>query len=172
MRRSAEEVARDKAELAAKRRAVLKKKDDDLRKLSELERDLDAQEKENATQAARPPPEQPVVEKAVSAPLTSRSSSRPRPGSKANGRAAMDDDNLDVTPVGQRVQPGRAKRLRREDLEAYRKCESNAAPPGGDAPDGVSQEPVVVEGGSAPKDRVVGGGRSKKRKSEAGNEDE
>ena len=92
--------------------------------------DLAAQEKENAAQAARPPPEQPVG-KSTSAPLTpARPLPRARPASKADGRAATDDDSTDAAPVGQRVQPGRAKHLRCEDLEAYREREANVAPQG------------------------------------------
>ena len=91
---------------------------------------LAAQEKKNAAQAARPPPEQPAG-KSTSAPLTpARPLPRARPASKADGRAATDDDSTDAAPVGQRVQPGRAKNLRHEDLEAYREGEANVAPQG------------------------------------------
>ena len=117
--RSAAEVARDKADLEAKRLALLKQNDDKLTKLAKLEHDLAAQEKENAAQAASPPPEQPrAAEMPTNIPSTPRARPRPRPASKPNGRAAAEDDSPDATRAGQRIQPGCVKRLRREDLEA------------------------------------------------------
>ncbi|PIL30263.1 hypothetical protein GSI_07441 [Ganoderma sinense ZZ0214-1] len=172
--RPAAEVAREKAKLEAKQRALQKQNEDNLRQLQEIQCNLDVQEKENAAHAARPPPEQPVVEKPAGAPLTPLpvKPPRPRPASKANQRAVIDDDSIEGTPIGQRIQPGCIKRLRREDVEAY--GAHNSAVVTGKAPDGVAdakaQKPsdATADVSKAQASSKV----TKKQKSEGAGEDE
>ena len=170
-RRSPAEVARSKAEIEAKQRALQQQTEDNLRQLEELQRDLDAQEKENAALAARPPPKQPVTKKPTSAPLTPHpvQVSRPHSDSKADRRAATDDDKPEGTPVGQRIQPGRAKRLRRQDLEAYGERDLTVA----GAPDGLGVGDTTTSQTAAATTTEVSKAQaaSKKRKSEGANED-
>ncbi len=53
-RRSSAQVAQDKVELEAKRQAILKKREEDLRELAALERQLKEQDQEDAMEAAHP----------------------------------------------------------------------------------------------------------------------
>lgn len=171
------EVACSKAKLEAQWVALLKKNDENLCKLDMLERELDAQEKENVAKAARPPPEQlPATEKPKSAPLTPHACPCPCPASKANARAAADNDGGDTTPAGQHIQLGRIKHLRREDLEAHHEHNSEldlavpagATGGGGEAVDNDKEVRITEDIGQA----QSASGQSKKRKSDATDKDE
>ncbi|KAI0360031.1 hypothetical protein OH77DRAFT_1517593 [Trametes cingulata] len=136
-RRSAAEVAQERAAVEAERQAILKRREEDLKALAELEAKLKKQDEEAQKFAARPPPQNAFAKRANSA-RTSASNRSSKPPSRPSSCTAAEprsteglndeapastatigiqNDSTSRVPKGSL---GRLKKSTRADLEAYR----------------------------------------------------
>ncbi|KAI0324377.1 hypothetical protein GY45DRAFT_1375605 [Cubamyces sp. BRFM 1775] len=125
-RRSSAEVAQEKADLEAKRKALLDKRDAQLRELALLEQQLELEAEEETMQGMAPAhtpvssskkkqPAKPPYPKPLKA-------TTPRPAVQAagGGRGVVEDDATPKSKSAKGGLSGRVKRATRLDMEAYR----------------------------------------------------
>ena len=145
-RRSSAEVARERAELEAQREAVLKRREEAMKALAELDAQLKAQDEQDERNATRPPRPPTAQQARTASARTSKSTpgavaniGKKTPTAKAAGNGTATDAAGDTrgilsvenspgpspTPLPKKPVPRRSAKLTRAEFEAYR--DSHAA---------------------------------------------